>query len=187
VEHDEMEMNTLPTTELRGLLAAVSDHGKQHLAEVEADLLQTTYLLTEAIEKLGLSFMAIHAAVAEQQLVLNALMARYQIDAEETVKLEAFKRKIGDEVNAVVTGLQFQDLTSQLLNRTIKRVNGLKDLLNELGHHSNAIDPEQEHEDIAKFLDEMSQSLNVGSHALSGGLRRSVDQQDMTIGDIEIF
>lgn len=187
LERDDMDMKTLPTTELRSLLTAVSDHGKQHLVEVEADLLQTTFLLSEAIEKLGSSFMAVHEAVIEQQQVLNTLIAEHQFDNAEAEKLEAFKHKIGQEVNGAVTGLQFQDLTSQLLNRTIKRVNGLKDLLHELGNHSNEIDPEHEHEEIAKFLDDMSHSLNVGSHALSGGLRRSVDQQDMATGDIELF
>jgi phosphosulfolactate synthase (CoM biosynthesis protein A) len=187
VEHDEMDMRTLPTTELRSLLTTVADHGKQHLVEVEADLLQTTFLLSEAIEKLGVSFMAVHEAVTAQQSVLNSLMTNHQFDAKETKKLEDFKKKIGEEVNAAVTGLQFQDLTSQLLTRTIKRVNGLKDLLHELGNHSHEIDPEDEHEEIAKFLDEMSHTLHAGSRALSGGLRRSVDQQDMATGDIELF
>ncbi|MEQ1767296.1 MAG: chemotaxis protein [Methylotenera sp.] len=182
-----MNMKTLPTTELRSLLAAVSDHGKQHLVEVEADLLQTTFLLSEAIEKLGASFMAVHEAVTEQQQVLNALLEAHKFDVAETKKLEEFKQKIGQEVNAAVTGLQFQDLTSQLLNRTIRRVNGLKDLLHELGNHSNDIDPDHEHEEIAKFLDEMSHSLHEGSRTLSGGLRRSVDQQNMTTGDIDLF
>ena len=182
-----MEMKTLPITELRSLLAAVSDHGKQHLVEVEADLLQTTFLLSEAIEKLGASFMAVHEAVTEQQQVINTLMEQHQFDTAETKKLEAFKQKIGNEVNAAVTGLQFQDLTSQLITRTIKRVNGLKDLLHELETHGNEIDPSHEHAAIAKFLEEISHSLHAGSHALSGGLRRSVDQHDMVTGDIELF
>lgn len=182
-----MDKKTLPTNELRTLLAAVSEHGKQHLVEVEADLLQTTFLLSEAIEKLGLSFMAVHEAVTEQQNVIDQLMKRHHFESEETSKLEAFKKKIGDEVNAAVISLQFQDLTSQLLSRTIKRVSGLKDLLHTLGNHSNAIDAEHEHAEIAKFLDEMSRSLHVGSRALSGGLVRSVDQKDMSSGDIELF
>jgi hypothetical protein len=182
-----MEMKTLPITELRRLLAAVSDHGKQHLVEVEADLLQTTFLLSEAIEKLSSSFMAVHEAVTEQQQVLDTLLMEHKFDTEEAKRLEAFRQKIGDEVNAVVTGLQFQDLTSQLITRTIKRVNGLKDLLQELANHGDEIDPSHEHEAIAKFLEEISHSLHEGSHALSGGLRRSVDQQDMVTGDIELF
>lgn len=182
-----MEMKTLPMNELRSLLAAVSDHGKQHLVEVEADLLQTTFLLSEAIEKLGASFMAVHEAVTEQQQVINALMQQHQFDEKETQKLETFKQKIGEEVNAAVTGLQFQDLTSQLISRTIKRVNGLKDLLQELASHGDEVEPTHEHEAIVKFLEEISHSLHIGSRALSGGLRRSVDQQDMVTGDIELF
>ena len=57
-----METKTLPIAELRKLLAAVSDHGKQHLVEVEADMLQTTFLLSEAIEKLSTSFTAVQSA-----------------------------------------------------------------------------------------------------------------------------
>lgn len=182
-----MEMKTLPMNELRSLLAAVSDHGKQHLVEVEADLLQTTFLLSEAIEKLGASFMAVHEAVTEQQQVINALMQQHQFDEKETQKLEDFKQKIGEEVNAAVTGLQFQDLTSQLISRTIKRVNGLKDLLQELAAHGDEVEPTHEHEAIVKFLEEISHSLHTGSRALSGGLRRSVSQQDMVTGDIELF
>jgi hypothetical protein len=33
----------------------------------------------------------------------------------------------------------------------------------------------------------MSDSLHHGSHALSGGLRRSVEQKNMASGDIELF
>ena len=38
---------------VKELLAGVSDHGVDHLLEVETDLVQTTLLLAEAIEKLG--------------------------------------------------------------------------------------------------------------------------------------
>ncbi len=182
-----METKTLPIAELRKLLAAVSDHGKQHLVEVEADLLQTTFLLSEAIEKLSSSFTAVHEAVSAQQQVIDALVAKYAIEQPILEKLGAYKSKIGDEVNVVITSLQFQDLTSQLVARTIKRVNGLKDLLHELESHSNEMDPGHEHEEIVKFLEEMSRSLQVGSRALSGGLRQSVGQQDMATGEIDLF
>ncbi len=182
-----METKTLPIAELRKLLAAVSDHGKQHLIEVEADLLQTTFLLSEAIEKLSTSFTAVHDAVCAQQQILDTLVARYAIEEPILEKLDSFKSKIGDEVNVVITSLQFQDLTSQLVARTIKRVNGLKDLLHELESHSNEMDPGHEHEEIVKFLEEMSRSLQVGSRALSGGLRQSVGQQDMATGEIDLF
>ncbi len=182
-----MEIKTLPITELRSLLAAVSDHGKQHLVEVEADLLQTTILLNGAIEKLSASFMAVHEAVTKQQQVMDSLMAVHHFKKEEVDLLDGLTQHIGEEVNSAVTAMQFQDMTSQLLTRTIKRVNGLKDLLQELATHGSEMDPSHEHEEIAKFLEDMSHSLHAGSHALSGGLRRSVDQKTMVTGDIDLF
>lgn len=182
-----MEMKTLPITELRSLLVAVSDHGKQHLVEVEADLLQTTILLDGAIEKLSASFMAVHEAVTKQQRILDSLMAIHHFKQEEVDQLDMLTHEIGEEVNSVVTAMQFQDMTNQLLTRTIKRVNGLGDLLQELAVHGNEMDPSHEHAEIAKFLEDMSHSLHEGSHALSGGLRRSVNQKDMVTGDIDLF
>ena len=182
-----MESRTLPVSELRLLLTGVSEHGAQHLIEVEADLMQTTFLLSEAIEKLGASFMAIHEAVTNQQQELEVFMARNEWSKEDIKKLDGFKQKIGEEVNAAVTGLQFQDLTSQLIARTIRRVNGLKELLSALASHGQEIDAEHEHKEIAKLLEEMNHSLSTRSNALEGGLRRAVNQQDMGSGEIELF
>lgn len=182
-----MEMKTLPITELRSLLAAVSDHGRQHLVEVEADLMQTTILLSGAIDKLSVSFMAVHEAVTKQQQVLDSLMATHHFKQEEVDLLDNLTKEIGEEVNSAVTAMQFQDMTSQLLTRTIKRVSGLRDLLQELAAHGNEMDPSHEHNEIAKFLEDMNHSLHVGSHALSGGLRRSVDQQNMVTGEVDLF
>ena len=180
-------MKTLPITEVRSLLTAVAEHGKQHLAEVESDLQQTTYLLSKAIEKLGASFIAVHTAVTNQQKIVVALMKRHPFSTDESKQLDMYNKVIAEEVDAAVTGLQFQDITSQLLVRAIKRVNGLKDLLQELDIHGDQIDTERERKEIVKILEAMSQSLHSGSHALSGGLRRSVEQQNMASGEIELF
>lgn len=182
-----MATQSIPVTELRGLLAAVSDHGMQHLLEVEADLMQTTYLLSEAIEKLSASFLAVHEAVVLQQEEIDALLEVHDLPQEAIDKIGKYRAKIGEEVDLVITGLQFQDLTSQLIARTIRRVNGLKDTLIALGEHGDVMDPEHEHEEIARLLEEMSANLTTSSNALSSGLRRAVDQKNMSSGEIELF
>jgi hypothetical protein len=182
-----MQMKTLPIGELRGLLSAVSEHGQQHLVEVEADLLQTTDLLSAAVDKLSASFMAIHALITEQQQALATMVAAHGLEVTQMPQLEMYKQRIGIEVDTAVSALQFQDMTSQLLNRTIRRVNGLKGLLQELSNHGDSVEPAQEHAEIARFLAQLSENLHAGSHALSGGLRRSVDQQHMDSGEIELF
>lgn len=185
-----MGMNTLPIAELRKLLSAVSEHGQQHLIEVEDDLQQTTFLLSEAINKLGDSFMAIHEAITNQQAVIEGLLDKRDIDHADHDLLETYKNKISQDVDAAVTSLQFQDLTSQLIARTVNRVNGLKTLLEALATHGNGAnqDQAQEQQDITQYLESLNNSFHAGSHALTGGLsRRSVGQQDMRSGDIDLF
>lgn len=179
-----MEMNKLPINELRALLAAVSSHGDRHLLEVESDLQQTAFLLNEAIEKLSTGFMKVYELIEHQH---NLLMTSGQIDEAMQFAINEYKESIGNEVNAVVTGMQFQDMTNQLLHRTIERVNGLKALLQELAEHSYDMDAQREHDDIAKFLVNINEILHAGSHALSGNLRKAVGQQDMATGDIDLF
>ncbi len=182
-----MASTIIPVAELRRLLAAVSDHGKQHLIEMEADLMQTTFLLSEAIESLGASFMAIHEAVETQQQEIDMLLNCAQMPMEITQRITEYREKIGNEVNAAITGLQFQDMTSQLITRTIKRVNGLNDSLSALATHGEEMEPEHEHEEIAKLLEEMNTSLCARNDVLKGGLRKSVAQQDMSSGEIVLF
>lgn len=180
-------MKTLPMNELRALLAAVSQHGDRHLIEIESDLQQTTFLLSEAIEKLSLSFMAIHSQLVEQQNTIEQLHIEGELSINAKEALSVFEKNIGNHVSNVVTGMQFQDMTNQLLERTIKRVNGLKELLQELASHEHPASAEDEHEEILNFLAGVNQRLNNGSQYLSGNLRKSVRQSNLNTGDIDLF
>lgn len=180
-------MKTLPIYELRALLAAVSQHGDRHLLEIESDLQQTAFLLNEAIEKLSNSFMAIHGQLLEQKSRLEVLQQEGALTETAKETLSAYEKRIGDEVNNVVTGMQFQDMTNQLLERTIKCVNGLKELLQELAAHEHAASVEDEHEEILSFLSSVNQRLDTGSQYLTGNLRKSVGQSNLNTGDIDLF
>src|SRR3990167_6776483 len=123
-----MTKQELLGSQVKQLLAVVSDHGAQHLNEVEIDLEQTTVLLGEAIEKLGASFMALHAAVRAQQEIVDSLLTGATLTPDLAANLHALQIEIGRHVNAAVTGLQFQDMTSQLIGRTVKRVAGFREV-----------------------------------------------------------
>ncbi len=187
IMQDSTHMNTLPIEELRTLLAAVSHHADGHLLEIDTDLQQTTFLLNEAIEKLSHSFMQVYAELSDQQTALRSLLEAGRLQQEEFAQLEVFHQRIGDEINKVVTGMQFQDMTNQLLHRTIQRVNGLKALLQELAHHQQPIPAATEHEEIRRFILQLNQQINQGSQHLRGHLRKSVNQQDLATGDIDLF
>src|SRR4051812_6749391 len=127
---------------VKRLLSGVSDHGKRHLTEVETDLLQTELLLEEAIEKLTSSFMAVHSAVGARQDTINLLLAGGTPSAEARAQLEAMTDEVGGHVNAAITSMQFQDMTSQLIDRTLKRVTGLREFLGTLGEHGADVLPD---------------------------------------------
>lgn len=180
-------MNPMPVQALKQLLTGVSGHGNQHLSEVEADLQQTALLLSEAIETLSASFNAIHAAVAAQQLALDELLAAQGVQAEAAQPLRQLREEIGEQVGTAITAMQFQDMTSQLIGRMLKRIDGLRDLLAPLENGQTTMPHADEHEALSLLLHNMHERVRDKSQALNGGLRQSVKQQHMASGDVELF
>ncbi len=172
---------------VKRLLSGVSDHGKRHLTEVETDLIQTQLLLEEAIEKLTESFMAIHSAVGTRQEAIKLLLAGGTPSAEQRESLERMSGEVGEHVNMAITSMQFQDMTSQLIDRTLKRVTGLREFLGTLGAHGADVLPESGSEEIVELLSKVSMALAIQSLELRSVLRKAVNQQHMESGDIELF
>ncbi|MBJ7313854.1 chemotaxis protein [Rugamonas sp. CCM 8940] len=172
---------------VKRLLSGVSDHGKKHLTEVETDLIQTGLLLEEAIEKLSFNFMAIHQAVEGQQETIRLLLEGGDPTPEHRAQLEALQGQVGGYVNAAITSMQFQDMTSQLIDRTLKRVTGLREFLGTLGAHGAEMLPESDNEEIVDLLGKVSMALAIQSLELRSVLRKAVSQKHLESGDIELF
>ncbi len=173
--------------QVKRLLSSLSEHGNQYLTEVETDLLQTNLLLAEAIGKLGASFMAIHEAAYAQQSIVSSLSAGSVLSPEITQKLEIAQSEIGRHVNSAVTGLQFQDMTSQLIGRVIKRINGLRDVLAALDSHSAGMLQESDLEEMIELLNGINKALEDQGVKLERELSKAVSQTHMESGDIELF
>jgi hypothetical protein len=172
---------------VKRLLSGVSDHGKRHLAEVETDLVQTGVLLEEAIGNLTACFLAIHGEVGLRQALVNRQLAGEELTAQERASLASMSDDIAAHVNQAVTSMQFQDMTGQLINRSLKRVTGLSDFLGTLGAHGEGIVPETGSEEIVDRLGKVSMALAIQSLELRSVLRKSVEQQHLESGDIELF
>ncbi|MBQ5948127.1 chemotaxis protein [Massilia sp. ST3] len=172
---------------VKRLLSGVSVHGRRHLNEVETDLLQTELLLEEAIDKLTGSFMAIHSAVGSRQATIDRLLAGGTPTPEDSETLSAMSGEIGQHVNSAITSMQFQDMTSQLIERTLKRVAGLRDFLGTLSEHGADIAPETDSDEIVERLGKVSMALAIQSLELRSMLRKSVEQRHLESGDIELF
>lgn len=182
-----MTTKRLLGSQVKRLLAGVSDQGNQHLTEVETDLVQTTFLLGEAIEKLGASFMALHAAVSAQQEAVNFLLEGGAPTPERAERLQEIQGEIGKHINAAVTGLQFQDMTSQLIGRTVRRVTGLREVLNSLGTESCDVRPEADVEQIEALFDKLNAAIESHTEKLQSLGWKPVHQTHMESGDVELF
>ena len=180
-----MTGKTLLSSQVKGLLSSVSEHGAQHLNEIESDLKQTDALLSEAIEKLCRSFLAIQQAVSDHQATVEQLTAGLPV--EKAAELQSSQSEIAQHVNAAVTGLQFQDMTSQLFARTVRRVAGLREALKQIGTGSLNLQDNGEPGDIVTTLESMNKVLNEQSAKLEGVLWKAVCQTHMESGDVELF
>lgn len=172
---------------VKRLLSGVSVHGRRHLTEVETDLLQTELLLEEAIEKLTASFMAVHTEVGARQAAIERLLEGGAPSPEDRALLASMSADVGAHVNTAITSMQFQDMTAQLIERTLRRVAGLRDFLGTLSEHGADIAPETDSDEIVERLGKVSMALAIQSLELRSMLRRSVEQKHLESGDVELF
>ncbi len=179
-----MDTAHLPIVELQRLLSRVSEHGSQHLTDAEADLEQTLHLLEQAIKTLSAGFIQINQLVQQQQRLFDVKLEQYGIDNRYQPDLTALQEKIQQNINTVITGLQFQDLTSQLITRSMKRIAGLRDLLTTLASDECTF---EQFDSAEHMLENMHTSLNLKSGALKDGLFQEVNQKHMQSGEIEMF
>ncbi len=180
-------MEKVQISELRKLLTAVSEHGSNHIKDVKADLDQATFLLNEAAEKLGESFISLDEHFKRQQVAL-ANITESAHDETEFAELQA---GISTHIQQVVTNMQFQDMTNQIIERSLRRLNGLNDLLDELSNHGdgeNVCMLPDEQQEISAYIKSLNESIHEGSDAINGGLNhRSVNQKNMSTGSVDLF
>jgi vacuolar-type H+-ATPase subunit I/STV1 len=186
---DEADMVTTAVLfEFKRLLLDVASGGGRQLTEVETDLVQTNHLLNEAIEKLSASFLDLHKAVAAQQATVAMIVAQQTNATQAQIdELKQSQRQIDTQVNAAVTGLQFQDMTSQLIERTVKRVVGLREVLGFLSNSSWDVVPETDMAEMHALLRRINQTMEERLVHLENSLWKTVRQTHMSSGDIDLF
>jgi hypothetical protein len=176
---------------VRSVLSDISGQGEHHLREMEEDLVQTHLLLTEAIAKLACSFDGISQSVAMLPRILDGLAcsgieSEGSCDGKDVSALRDLNRDLGRHISAAVTGLQFEDMTSQLIGRMQKRVEGIRIMLALLESGENL-------EENAKFVEQdivllqLGRQIRAESQRIDAQLRKAVGQRHMESGEIELF
>jgi hypothetical protein len=160
-------MSQAVESQIDSLLASFSHLVDSHIAEVSADLRQIGLILDEAIIKLDHSFYAINDQLAAHGSDLTA---------------QEMSDSLTPHLNQAITGLQFHDLTSQLLFCAATRLDGLREII----QHSKSLGADGE-VDLAQRLLEADQNLLTLSHNLHHSFTQSLRQQHMESGDVELF
>lgn len=168
--------------QLQQLLAAIAIHGTQHVQEIERDLVQTSSLLDEAIRKLGNSFLAVHQALSAQQNLVSNLL-----DVQSAHQLAQLQIEINQHINAAITGLQFQDMTSQLIAKMTKHIAELLDVFSVMDQPNRQISALTDDASILTILHGMNADLERQKMVFDDMSRKMVTQQHMESGDIELF
>lgn len=179
--------NEMLGSQVKQLLSGVSDHGISHLNEVEEDLVQITLLLSEAIQTLGTNFLKLHSSLTSQRDLINKHVEEGIIVGESVDNFNQIHADIELHINEAVRSLQFQDLTSQLVTRTVQRSTGLRELLCTMNLVGNEIPKEGGNAEIMTVLKSVSKKLEIQSIELKTQLRKTVSQNSMGSGDIELF
>ena len=169
------------------LLSTLTRQSAQHVGEIDTDLAQIELLLREAIEKLTATFFAISDAVNAQQTAVASLLHTTGALQEQREHLQVLQKTIGVQINAAVTGLQFQDMTSQLIHSALMRASGVQQVFDVVAGAVDNISPVSNSEEAARTLAEAHNSITEHGVALDGALRKAVSQTHLESGDIELF
>ncbi|MBC7513123.1 MAG: chemotaxis protein [Herminiimonas sp.] len=173
--------------ELHHLLGALALQSGRHLSEVETDLQQTGTLLSEAIEKLGNSFIGMHAAVVAQNALIGTLQGEAMLSPQLTARLVQLQADSNAQVNAGVTALQFHDMTGQLLGRIASHVASLRNVLEGVGATRIALAGADSDACALAVLGLANRILDEKITVVDSVAPKAVAQTHLESGDIELF
>lgn len=157
-------MNSPNATQIQAVnyLSGLSELIQGQLEAACADVVQTGSLLDEAIDQLNFSFNALHEGLALHEAALAT---------------DTDGPSLTQHVNSAVTGLQFHDLTNQLLQRIRLRLESLRDVV-ATGPVLDGAEP-----DWSRALETLATQQTAVEQQLQGALR----QHDLDSGEIELF
>ena len=179
--------------QLPPLLFSISRPGSSHLGEMETDLLQTGSLLSAASNTLSKSLPRIHTALAAQRCMMGGLIGGQAPTAPLRGALARLQEEASMQVTAGVIGLQFQNMTSQLIGRIPGHVGNLREPAVAVGSAGAAL-CSRNHLNVTALrsgavvtFETFCQIFDKQNRLLRDDVRKSVAQTLMDSGDIALF
>lgn len=155
------------------LLFAIGSESTRHIAEVKSDIEQVNSLLHSAVRLISEHFIGIQQAIEKHHELLSA----GQAGSEEAAEV---LRTIGQHTNGAITALQFEDMTRQLNERSVTRLNGLNKVVTDFTNADAGALGNIEDNTSAEFFETRSKAIDLD-------ISKSVQQTHLQCGDIELF
>lgn len=184
---NEVTLSDMVQQQMIRLLNSVSLTGSRNLSEVEKDLVQMNVLLDEAIRKLGSSFMAMHEAIGRQDKLIEALVAGKSGIEDSAPGIQSVRNEIGGHINDAIVGMQFQDMTSQLIGGMKKHLAEMREVCDALKGVETDMPPDAGHGEILVVLDVANHRISELDAAGMAERKKPVDQRHMESGSIDLF
>jgi methyl-accepting chemotaxis protein len=123
--------------------------------------------------------------------IITTMQAQNKTRIEAIGNLAASAHTIEMEVNRAVTGLQFQDMVSQLMSHINKRVDALDEVVRGLGELAGALQIDAQAHNARAALQQLGESTRRVNESLANlhveTKHNPVDQKGMAAGDVDLF
>ena len=182
-----MEGKLIFGSELHELLQSVVCNSGDCLSEMESDLLQVNLLLMEAINKLGDNVLEIGRNLDSQKQVINQMVKMGNGSPFIIEQLDELGQSVDEGVASVITAMQFQDITSQLLDKVLGRVRCLREVLDEVEKLAGGITKAGSDSDVLAMIHEASLAMHIKHEQMKAIEVQNVMQSHMDPGSIDLF
>lgn len=182
-----MTNKTVLGASLQELLQNIAGNCSIYLSEIESDLLQINLLLMEAINKLGDNVVQIGQDVHHQQKLVRQLTEAGTCSPFALERLDEMNQSMDANVASVVTAMQFQDMTSQLLDKVLSRVAALQGVNEEMDKLAIEVSGAESDGDVQMMIRAMGEEMTKKRRELEGQHAERVSQKHMESGSIELF
>lgn len=183
----QMRNKTVLGASLQELLQNIAGNSSIYLSEIESDLLQINRLLMEAISKLGDNVVQIGQDVHHQQKLVRQLTEAGSCSPFVLEKLNELNQTMDANVAEVVTTMQFQDMTSQLLDKVLSRVAALQGVNEEMDKLAAEVSDAESEGDVQMMIRVMGEEMTNERRKLEGQHAERVSQKHMESGSVELF
>jgi hypothetical protein len=171
--------------ELRNVLSNVSSNGLIHIDEMERDLLQVNLLLMDAIGTMGEHFLEIGRLARRQQQAVRTMESASASDM--AVQMGETLREMETRVHAIVTAMQFQDMTSQLIAGVLSHADAARRMMGYVRELADDLVRAEGASDVSMMLSAAVRELGERRRELEHRHAKMVQQERMDSGSVELF